>query len=421
MDKTIERFGVFSNRWFTLYFLAATLSKVGSQVYRLAIPWLVLQMTGSVAAMTIMWVIETVPFIIIGPFMGVLVDRWDRRKIMLVSDLARMLLIILLPVLNALDLLGMWYLYVLGFLLTVFSLAFDLVADFGVVPQLVRPEQLNSANSANLGIGNLADLLGPAIAGALIALIGPENALYVDGVSFLLTFLVIFFLPINFNPNTAKPKGQLTVNNVLRDIKEGYTFIRKSNILGVLSFSSVLKNFATGALFTVMTFHLGSELGLSSSVVGMCYSLLGLMMVIGSFLAPRLIKKVPLGSSLMLVTWVGLVGALGLAFVGDWRLELFGYSILNLSTAMANVYTLTVRQREIPRELMGRANAVYRMILMSSFPVSAAILGWLANEFDAKTAFYAAAALMLIAAVFMMFSRIPKYREKDNQSVAKSA
>ncbi|HEU4964733.1 MAG TPA: MFS transporter [Bacilli bacterium] len=415
MSQTSSKWGVFANRWFSYYFLTATLSKLGSQIFRLALPWLILEKTGSVAMMSVMWVVEIAPFVVLGPFLGVFIDHWDRRKVMLWSDFGRAVLVALIPILLALGALPIWSIFVVGFLLSIFTLCFDLVADFAMLPQLVRKDQLTSANSIYMGMDNLSNLLGPAVAGVSIALLGAANSLYVDAISYFLTLLVVYKMPIKFNADQEQgtEKEKMTVKSILRDVQGGFSFIFRSQILWVLALVGCLMNLAIGALYTVMTFHLGSDLHLSSAVVGTMYSMMGVAALIGSFLAPRLLKIIPMGRSVLVAAVASFGGTLVMALVEDWRVAIGGYAILTIAGTMCNIYTFTVRQREIPSHMMGRVNSAYRMILTMTFPISALIVGGLATVFDAKTAFIGSAVLMAVVIPATLFSRVSSYREQE--------
>lgn len=122
-----------------------------------------------------------------------------------------------------------------------------------------------------------------------------------------------------------------------------------------------------------------------------------------------------MGYAITLVGLASLVGAIILAVFNDWRLAMIGYAILNIGGAMLNIYTFTIRQKEIPNQFMGRINAAYRMILTVSFPLSGLVLGGLASAFGAKTAFVATSSLMFIVILFILLSKLPLYQESNKE------
>ncbi|HDX9579009.1 TPA: MFS transporter [Bacillus pseudomycoides] len=401
---------VFCNKWFAIYFLGATFSKVGSQIYRLAIPWFVFERTNSIGLMSLMWIVEVVPFVILGPFLGAMVDKWNRKKVMIWSDFGRFILVAMLPFLSLFGTIPIEIIFVIGFLLSIFTLCFDLVADFDMLPRLVKEEQLTSANSIYIGMDNLANLLGPAIAGLTIALVGTIHAVLLDAFSYLITLIVVIILPIKFG-EVERSNEKMTLSKVMNEVKEGVIFLSHNKILWTLAVIGCLYNLAVGALYTVMTFHLANDFNFSASFVGNVYSIMGAMALLGSFIAPFVIKYMRMGYAITLVGLVSLVGTIILAVFHNWQIAILGYAILNIGGVMLNIYTFTIRQKEIPNQFMGRINAVYRMVLTVSFPLSGALLGGLASIFGAKIAFMAAALVMFVLMLFIIISKLSFYQE----------
>jgi hypothetical protein len=301
---------------------------------------------------------------------------------------------------------------VIGFALTIFTISFDLVADFGLIPKLVEKSQLTAANSAQLSIQHLSSLIGPAVAGGTIALVGAHNALLIDAVSYLLTLLFICFLPVQIGGNEPMQKQKLTAAAVVADMKNGFLFLARSSILRVLVTNSFLVNLALGALFTVMTYHLGYELKLSSVIVGSVYSILGGAALLGSLLAPHVLRLMPLGRALASAYGLAFAGAVLLGLIPDWKMALIGYGLINIGISLSNIYTFTIRQLEIPAGYMGRVNATYRMFLVLAFPFSASLLAGLANHFGSQAAFLCSAVVMTGVVLFSSLSPIPRYIEK---------
>ncbi len=410
MSMKFTKWRVFSNKWFVIYFIGATFSKIGSQIYRLAIPWFVFERTNSIGLMSLMWVVEVVPFVIFGPFLGAMVDKWNRKKVMIWSDFGRFLLVAMLPLLSLFGTVPIGIIFVIGFLLSILTLCFDLVADFDMLPRLVKEEQLTSANSIYIGMDNLANLFGPALAGFTIALVGTIHAVLLDAFSYLFTLIVVIILPIKFG-EVERSNEKMTFNKVFHDVKEGVIFLIHNRILWVLAVIGCLYNLAVGALYIVMTYHLANDFNLSASLVGNVYSIMGAMTLLGSFMAPFVIKYMRMGYAITLVGLVSLIGTIMLAVFHDWQIAMFGYAILNIGGVMLNIYTFTIRQKEIPNQFMGRINAAYRMILTVSFPLSGVLLGGLASTFGARIAFMAAALVMFVLMLFIFISKLPFYQE----------
>lgn len=406
---------LFKNKWFMIYFSASFFSKIGSQIYLFALPWLLFERTGSVGWMSTMWAVEMLPFILVGPFLGVFVDRWDRRKVLIWSDFSRMILVCLIPLLYKVGFLNIIWLFAIGFCLSIFMIMFDLVSDFSVIPQLVAREQLTTANSLYRTMDNITTMLGPVIAGGIVGLIGTVESLYLDGLSYLITLIVVIFLPINLR--NEKANTHRTWQSVFHDIKEGITFLFRSEILWVLAIIGALLNLAVGALNTVMRFYLANELH-NALLVGTMYSIIGIMTTIGSICAPLLLKRMPIGRAIVHLSQAMFIGGCIMLIPAGWFMPLIGYGMISMAMTIHVIYTFTIRQLEIPNEFMGRINATFRMILTVSFPLSALLLGGLANAYGTRIAFMCTAFILLFIAIYVTGSKVNTYVIKKNEEIS---
>ncbi|MCL6457820.1 MAG: MFS transporter [Gorillibacterium sp.] len=121
------------------------ISRLGDALYSFAVPWISYELTGSALVMGSLYAVSVLPVVLFGPFVGVYVDRWDRKKLMIGIDLARMLLVALLPTLQAFDLLTLGFLYAMGFILSLLTMAYE-VSIVAITPDLAGG-RLTQANS----------------------------------------------------------------------------------------------------------------------------------------------------------------------------------------------------------------------------------------------------------------------------------
>ncbi|MEU7554970.1 MFS transporter [Streptomyces sp. NPDC044571] len=173
------------NRDFNVFWLGQTLSVLGGSITLLALPLLVLDATGSIVQMGLITVTAGVTGIATGMFAGYVVDRTDRRRLMIACDLVRAVLLGAVPFLWPAGP-RMWVLYVLTALVTALNTLFD-VAYVTAVPNLVRPEDLTAANGRLMGTFAVGTLFGPVAAGFIAAGVGADWALGVDGATFLVS------------------------------------------------------------------------------------------------------------------------------------------------------------------------------------------------------------------------------------------
>ncbi|WEH11528.1 MFS transporter [Alicyclobacillus fastidiosus] len=404
--------GIFGNKRFAVYYFCSMFSAIGTQVSNLAIPWLVMKDTQSIKMMSLTWISEILPLVIVSPFLGVFIDRWNKKRVLLFSDLSRIILVTAIPVFSLVHLFSLWILFTVVFLLSIASQSFSLVSDFALLPFLVRKHELTQANSAMSSMSSLSSLLGPAVGGAVISFLGPVNALLIDSLTYFSTLLLVLFLP--FSPQISKNLYQLTIGMLLGEIKTGLALIYRSKILRVLSLVSCIGNLAVGARVTILTYHFGVELHLDSKVVGITYAIMGASTVLSSFIATFLSRKITIGRAITL-NMIGAVVGMGLmALPSSLHSMILGLIVVSMTINLTNIYTFTIRQFEIPMEFIGRANSVYRMVLSASYPLSAVILGGVTSSYGSHAAFLVSAVLLSIAVLLLPLSNIGSYKIKDD-------
>lgn len=202
MRQMFVLFTVLHNRNFALLWLAQVISNVGDWVLWIALPFYVYEQTGSALATGTMFVVETLPRVLLGSLAGVLVDRWSRRMTMILADLLRCL--VLLPLLLIHSPERIWLVYPIAFAGSAITQFFN-PAKNALIPCLVDKRQLMLANSLDSLGSDLISLVGPALGGVLLGLLGLPSVVLVDSASFLISGIMIFLILVPHN----LPDGQV--------------------------------------------------------------------------------------------------------------------------------------------------------------------------------------------------------------------
>src|SRR5579864_501081 len=206
---------------FRLLLTGGTISLLGDQCYLVALPWLVLQMTGSAVAMGTMLMAAAIPRAVLMLMGGALSDRISPRKIMMITATARTVYVGVIGLLVWLHVLRLWELYTLSFLFGVAD-AFSFPAGQTYLPSLVKREQLVAANSVLQSTAQLTTIAGPAPAGIAIKALGIAWAFFLDAISFLFIIAALWFLPDPPVQSAAKTK-----RSMLPSILEGLAYVRR--------------------------------------------------------------------------------------------------------------------------------------------------------------------------------------------------
>lgn len=225
------------NRSFGLLMVGRFISQLGDKLYLLALPWLVLELTHSALSSSITFALEIIPQVLLAPFIGVFVDRKSRKLLMVFSDWVRGIIVGVITILAYLGNIQMIHIYLSAFLLATFTLLFDSASE-GYIPKVVAKSYLVEANANLTFINTLMRLIGPALAGILIAWIGAAGTIGINAISFILSGMVLSFL----NKDDAENSGNKKVNKILEDISEGFQYLTKHEILFPIALFSTFMN-----------------------------------------------------------------------------------------------------------------------------------------------------------------------------------
>jgi MFS family permease len=414
------RRGPFRHRWFNLFIGAVGLGSVGSEVAKLAMPLLVLDITHSLGAAALLRVTQMVPYVFFGALAGALIDRVDKRLLLIWCDLASAALMAAVPLSVTFGVFSLELLYAISFLLGTVEVLWGVTADFSVLPSLVDESELTTANAAYLGADRAARVVGPLLGGTTIAALGggvaaDAAALWIAAVAFVPTFVVFLLMPPLLERSSVT--ASLTPANVAREIGEGFSFIWRSPILRALCVLMFLSNLGGVGIQTLLLFVLSVEHGLDAATIGAALSLTGVLTIVGSIAAPALARGRPLGQTMLGVVAFAAVTSAAAAFARDWRLIVGLIAARQTAWAAHVVYVYLPRQREVPAALRGRVNGSFRTIVLIANASSPALLSWVQAAAGSPAAFVVAGACMALSVGVTYYSPLRAYdiRPRDRR------
>lgn len=372
MHRTFHALG--HSRNFRLFFIGQAVSVTGTWMQMVATAWLVLQITGSGVALGIDTALAFGPILLLGPLGGVIADRFDKRRILMVTQFAYGVLAIALWGLVAADVVQLWMVYGLSFLQGVVT-SIDNPTRQSFYSEMVRPSDLTNAVGLNSAVMTGTRIVGPALAGVLIAGVGMEWCFLINGVSYLAVIGSLAVMDRTELRPTRSPLGAGA-------IREGLRYVwRTDGLRRPLLLMSVLFMFSFNysvliPLFAERTF--GGDagtLGLLLSVMGVG-SLAGALVMAGR--ANPNERRLALSAIVVGVVTilVALAPNLDLAVAG--MIPLGAASVAFFITANSTLQ-LTARP-----EMRGRVMALYGMVFLGSTPFGGPVAGWLGEHFDAR-------------------------------------
>jgi MFS family permease len=374
------------SRYYVLL-IAYLTSSLGNWVYRLALPLLVLHLTGSALSTGVLYAIEYVPFLLLSMPGGVFADRFDRRRLLIAGDTTAGVIAGCLGILVVLDVHTLWPIYVAAFLLAcvepVYHPAFQ-----SFLPDIVPSERLGQANAWMQTGDNIMAMAGPAIAGGLVALFGFDVTVFVNAASFLVSGAAIVLIRGQGKAvrDGAKPRPPLEKApprpSFLGEIKEAVRYIFKDNkvlMAGSLMFTGT--NFAIWLIQANFIYYLTDYRGFEPDVIGTVLAAQGVGAVVGAAVAGRLIRRCAPGRILIGTTALAGLVTLLLVPVRDPLGIAVVWGLVYALGSINPVAWFTLRQRIVPNHLLGRVVATTRMLAFASIPVSALVAGVVESTF----------------------------------------
>lgn len=369
-----------SVRNYRIYASGALVSNVGTWMQRVAQDWLVLALTGSGTALGITTGLQLLPALLLSPLAGVVADRFPKRRVLMVTQVMMALPAALLGVLAITGVAEAWHVYVLAFLFGV-GTAFDAPARQSFVVEMVGKDDLANAVGLNSASFNSGRMIGPAVAGVMIAALGSGPVatgwvILLNAVSYFAVFLSLVALRAReLRPATPASRGRGAVRAGVRYVRSRPDLVL---ILTTVFFVGTFgMNFQmTSALMATEVFGKGAQ----------AYGVLGSIMAIGS-LAGALVaarrerptRRLVVGAALVFVVVEVAAGLMPTYLTFALVLPLLGLSALTMITA-ANAYI----QLTVTPQMRGRVAALYLMVFMGGTPFGAPVIGWIGETFGAR-------------------------------------
>ncbi|HEX5208918.1 MAG TPA: MFS transporter [Steroidobacteraceae bacterium] len=411
----------FSNRDFRLLFGGSSISMVGDQFTLVALPWLVLQLTGDPAQLGLVLAVMALPraaFMLVG---GAVVDRMSPRRVLLSARSANAVLAGLLAALVLAGSIQMWTVYVLAFGIGLCT-AFAYPAGGSILPQLVAPNQLQMANSMIMGMRQLSMLIGPALAGLLVTagsagsagVHGTGLAFVVDAVSFLFSIASLMAIRIASDRDSRAPAG-----NVFAQVAEGMNLLWQDvQLRSFIAYMALVSILVMGPLQVGLPLFAKARFHEGAAAFGWFMTANGSGMLLGSIMSTSITRLVRGRLGVMILGFDAAAG-LALATLSTVHSVVSGAALLVLAGLLAGTVQIAIiswLQRRVPQAMMGRIMSIVFFTFLGLAPLAAALAGGLLKVISLSELFVGAG-LSLTALAMICLTR-PSLRAIRLQTVS---
>ena len=391
--KTNRRFQSLRVRNFRVFFAGQSVSMIGSFVQIVAQAWLVLKMTDSGTTLGVVVALQFLPLLILGPWGGVLADRFDNRRLLLTTSFASLCCASGLGVMVIADRVTVVWVGVFAFALGLVG-PFERPAAQAFLFELAGPGDVANAVALNALLAPLSRLIGPAIAGVMIATVGTGACFFVNACSYLVVIGAL--LKLNRSAMFARRQG----SRAKGQLREGLRYARQMPVIRatlILLFvaGTLAYNFQTTVpAMTKFEFHRGAS-GLATAQVLSAVGALAAGLVIAGVRVPNL-RHLSIAGSLfgaLLVAWGFL------PTFTSWAL--FGCVVGMVSTSFTTLIQ-SVLQRETEPAMLGRVMSLFSIGFFGTTPIGALISGWLISALSPRWPFYIGGLVTMVAAVAVL-------------------
>jgi len=394
------------NSDFLLLWSGQAVSTTGTQVSSLALPLLVLALLHSPAQAGFIAAPRAVPYLVFSLPAGALIDRWDRKRVMILCDAARCLVYGSVPLAYALGRLTLVHLYAVA-LIEGTAFVFFNIAEVACLPRVVSAEHLPHANALNQSGEAAGYILGPGLGGFLIGLArttvaGAMLAYAADAVSYLVSVASLSVIRTPFQGDRTRGAAR----SLRAEIAEGVRFLGAHARLRTLAALTLSINVLFGPLTLVLVVLLRDDLHADPRTIGLLFSLSSGGALAGAAVAPWAKGRLGFGQIIIGTTLLQAVGVAIIAVAGSPPVIVVGGAFVFFTDPISNVASRSYRLSLIPDALQGRVNSVYRLFALGGTPLGTAVGGVLLGPLGPRVELWIIASGVALSALAVGFTDV---------------
>lgn len=380
---------ILQNRRYLPLWLGQLVSSLGDTLNYIALVVYVYQLTGSGFDLSKLSVFQIIPILLISPLAGVLIDRFPRKNILIAADVVRGLLILALVGVS-----NVTAIYAIAILVAVATTFFRPTVQ-AVIPALVREEELLAANSVAWSTEQLVQIIGSALAGGLIAFVGPQAAFAFNAFTFFFSAAMIATMKMPAAPIPASEKKGWRL--YLDEMRAGLEYTRKDVFFSRLIVVQMLASLAVGGTSALLVVLSETHLRLAPAGFSTLLLAIGIGALLGPFLLALITRQYKDARLLFIPYLLRGVGDILIALSTSFPLALFLLFVYGLSTSSGMVVYNSVMQASVPDQVRGRVFTLMDMTWSIMEILSIGFAGLLADALGIRPVYYLGGGLLLAA------------------------
>ena len=377
---TPPRTPLWRNADYMLLWGGQVVSTLGSTASTIIYPLLILALTGSPGDAGIAGALRALPYLVLSLPVGALVDRWDRKRVMILCDVGRAIAVASIPAAMAFDALTVGQVYAVSLIEGSLFVFFN-IAEVAALPRVVPAAQLPEAAAQNEAGFGAANIVGPSFGAFLYQAFGRGVPFLVDALTYAVSVLSLLRIRAPFTSAAARRGERVPERRDLRsEVAEGLAWLWANPLIRFMAFITGGTNLV-GAAAPLLLIVLAKELGARDAEIGVIFSAAGVGGIVGSLVGGRIQKRFAFGTVIVALMWGMAVLFPLYAIAPSWPVLGAIGALLFFLSPIYNVVQFSYRLALIPDRLQGRVNSTFRLICFGLMPVGAALSGVLLERF----------------------------------------
>ncbi|MCJ8010578.1 MFS transporter [Paenibacillus sp. KQZ6P-2] len=402
-----------AHKSYLIMMAAKIISRFGDSVDSIAYSWMVYVLTGSEVLMGTLFALNFIPGIAFSLFTGVLVDRWSKKKIIILANSGRGIIVMLTALLYFTGYLQPWHLFIFTFINSSFE-CFSTPAEMSLVPRLLPKELLLTGNSITSSVARTAELGGLAAAGGLIALVGVSGSMIIDAATFIIAAILFLFMRLNHEDKPAVSESRTSETDAKaekatywKEFLSGLQFVKKERLILLTMFAAAFVNLCL-APYNVLEPVYVKEI-LHSGPFGL--SLLGISLTVGMIISGIWISQkgarykksslIVFGLLLLGVTYSLLYVPSLFSLYPLYTATVFCFG-MGFAISFVNTPVSTYMMEVTPRDMLGRIGALSSMVSTCTIPLGGVIAGFAGTWMSTNMVFLVFGLLMIIPGLVLL-------------------
>lgn len=408
IETIVTTFRALKHRNYRLFFLGQCISVIGTWIQQVAISWLIYKLTKSAFIMGLIGFAGSLPSLFVTPFAGVFIDRMNKHKALIFVQASFLIEAFILAVATLTNVVNIWVILAISILMGI-SNAIDMPLRQSFIVQLVENnEDLGNAISLNSSSFNLARLIGPAIAGVLIAAVGEGWCFMINALSYVAVIWALMIMQIKcsiFNNNTKETKSVLT------ELKEGVLYAYHSKAIWYLLWFIGIASIFGMAFQIVMPIYAKEVLGGNAQTLGYLMSASGVGALAGAlYLSSRTSVK-GLGKFTCIASVLFGIGLMGLNYINTLPLAVASLTVAGFGMVGIIASCNTLIQFFVDEDKRGRVMSLYTVAFFGTVPFGSLFEGFIADKIGVQLTYFFNGAILILLA-YLLITKLKYFNEK---------